>query len=145
MNAQEVAAQIASAFADTPPPGNDFTDISATMDDEGMVEYFQRTTWRGHRTYDLRCQSAALNFFTDRAYRYWLPAFMLAELEDPVEADVIAGSIAFSLETRKPVQLFTPNEWSAIAAFLSECARRYDYEDDRTFEDTARFLGLKSV
>jgi hypothetical protein len=127
---EAVRRQIESAFADTPYPGDGYDDISATrQDDEGIVDYFRGTTWRGHRVEDLRFHEAALAFFTDAAFRYWLPAFMLAELEDPETADVISSGIDFELarspKSRERLLLFTPAELDAIAAFLDLCERRY--------------------
>jgi len=62
-----VHAQIEEAFADTPAPGDGFDDISASMDDEGIVEYFRGTTWRGHRVQDLHYHDVALSLFTGKA------------------------------------------------------------------------------
>ena len=121
-------AQIEGAFADTPPPGDAFDDISATQWDEGIVDYFRGKTWHGHRVQDLRRHAAALSFFTHKAYRYWLPAFMLAELEHPVEADIIGESIAFDFTKSESAVArlgqFAPDELKAIAAFFDECAAR---------------------
>src|SRR5258705_7536511 len=131
MTEAELRAKIEAAFADTPPPGNDFNDISATQWDEGIVDYFRGTTWRGHRVIDLRHHEAALSFFTDKAFRYWLPAFMLAELENPEVADVIAEHIAYKFlpsEHGRPeerLRQFTPTELEAIAAFMDHCSREY--------------------
>ncbi len=132
MSKDEIIAQIEAAFANTPPPGSDFKDISATSWDEGIVGYFRGKTWRGHQVRDLRHNDAALSFFTEKAFRYWLPAFMLAELQSPEEADVIAEGITSSLingeSANLRLQQFTPVEFEAIVAFLDECARRYDDE-----------------
>jgi len=131
MPKDDVIAQIEAAFADTPAPSDGYDDISATKyNDEGIVDYFRGTTWRGHGVQDLRNHDCALSYFTDKAFRYWLPAFMIAELENPRVADVIAGGIAFHL-TRSDgadarLRQFAQDELEAIAAFLNECARRYD-------------------
>jgi hypothetical protein len=142
MPKEQVAAQIEAAFADTPAPGDDFDDISATQWDEGIAAYFKGTAWRGHRVQDLRQHEAALSFFTDKAFRYWLPAFMLAELDHPVEADVIAQGIAFHLTTPEGadarLRQFAQDELEAIAAFLNECAQRYDGTDYRDAERAVR-------
>jgi len=140
MPKEYVAAQIEAAFADTPSPGSEYDDISATKyDDEGIVDYFRGTSWRGHRVKDLRHHEAALSFFTDKAFRYWLPAFMLAELESPVEADIIAEGISFHLTEASGADArlreFAPDELKAIASFCDECAKRYD---DIRFRDAAR-------
>jgi hypothetical protein len=142
MPEEEVAAQIEAAFADTPAPGGEFDDISASMDDEGIVDYFRGTTWRGHRVQDLRYHEVALSLFTDKAFRYWLPAFMLAELSHPVEADVIAQGIAFHLTDSQfadaRLRQFAQDELGAIAAFLNECAQRYNGTDYQEAERAVR-------
>jgi hypothetical protein len=141
MAEEDVERQIETAFADTPSPGTAFEDISASMDDEGIVDYFRGRTWRGHRVTDLRYHDVALSLFTDKAFRYWLPAFMLAELDSPVEADVIADSIAFHLTDARfaaRLQQFTLGELAAIAAFLKECAQRYDDDAFRAAERAVR-------
>jgi hypothetical protein len=137
-----VHAQIEVAFADTPAPGEGFDDISASMDDEDIVDYFRGTTWRGHRVQDLRYHEVALALFTDKAFRYWLPAFMLAELDHPVEADVIASGIAFHLTDSQfadaRLRQFPRDELEAVAAFLNLCAQRYDGIDYRDAERAVR-------
>ena len=143
MPKDEVRRKIENAFADTPAPGREFGDISASYDDEGIVAYFRGRSWRGHRVEDLRRHDTALSLFTDKAFRYWLPAFMLAELEDPETADVIAESIAFHFSEfqgrDKRIEQFAQDELEAVAAFLEECARTSDstiYE--KTFQSAER-------
>ncbi|MFC4994841.1 DUF6714 family protein [Rubritalea tangerina] len=123
---------IKSAFKNTPYPGSEYSDISATRyDDEGVHQYFKNSDQFEHSVEDLRYHSCALSFFTDAAFRYWLPAFMLAELRDPEEADIIADTIAFSLYTsgaHQRISSFSDSELIAVKEFLFECTRRYDDE-----------------
>lgn len=135
MTPLELATLIETAFANTPSPGDAFDDISATRQDEGIVDYFRGTTWRDHDVCDLRRHSAALSFFTEAAFRYWLPAFMLASLEDDVEADVIPGSIEFKMREDATLRLFTLPERRAISAFLNEFAERFSSDE---FRETAK-------
>jgi len=139
MPRQDVASLIESAFGETPSPGERFEDISATKWDEGIVDYFRGTTWRGHAVRDLRYHSAALSFFTDRAFRYWLPAFMLGSLEDDETADIIPESIEFHMRDDQKLALFTPVELRAISAFLREFAARFF--DDPEFHAAAERIG----
>jgi len=131
MPKEDVIAQIEAAFQETPLPGDGYDDITVVKYwDEGIVDYFRGTSWRGHHVQDLRNHGCALSYFTDNAFRYWLPAFMIAELEYPVEADVIAEVIASGLvdATRAEERLrqFTRDELEAVAAFLDECVQRYE-------------------
>jgi hypothetical protein len=125
MNVRET---IVAAFANTPHPGDDNI-TSPKGNDEGTEEYFRGRTWRGHTPRDLRLHSSALSFFTPAAFRYFLPAFLLAEIDDPETADIIAESIAFhftrALGRDARLPLFSTQELAAIAAFFDECALRY--------------------
>ena len=64
----EVRRKIELAVATTPSPGDQFDDISATKQDEGIVDYFRGTTWQGHRVQDLRYHEAALSFLRMRLF-----------------------------------------------------------------------------
>ena len=148
----DVRVRITDAFAKTPYPGDE--NISApTYDDEGTHAYFRGRTWSGHTATILRHHSSSLSFFTADAFRYFLPAYMLAELDDPEEADVIAEYIAYDF-TRTPLNekrlgKFTEQELVAIKAFFDECARRYGHSPgyQQLFADASntvqRLLGQK--
>lgn len=102
-----LAEQIIKAFQDTPHPGNNFEDISATLRDEGIVDYFTGKPWQGHEVKDLHYHYDALSFFTPKAFRYFLPAFILADLSeegDGIFADFIAH--AFTLRDDATVQVY---------------------------------------
>lgn len=119
--------QILEAFAAAPRPSDDR--ISApTYDDEGTAEYFRGRTWHGHTAEQLRIHSSSLSFFTREAYRYFLPAYMLAELDEPETADVIAEHIAFDFERfhERDRPAFSAAELRAVCAFFEECSRRYE-------------------
>jgi hypothetical protein len=141
VSGMDLSGQIAEAFAATPATGTDFHDISATEQDEGIVEYFRGTTWRGHPVADLRRHCAAMSFFTGPAFRYWLPAFMLASLEDAKRAEVIPEYIASSMRRGERLSLFTDGELGAIAAFLRHLAYAYGSED---FRETAERVSVLS-
>ncbi len=124
-----VRQHITEAFCDVaPPPRGNITSCPCPECSE-IAQYFAGTTWQGHTPRNLRIHSAALSLLTPAAYRYWLPAFMLAEIDDPETADIIAEGMAYDFtesnlrETR--VSQFTQRELKAIAAFFDECVRRY--------------------
>jgi hypothetical protein len=123
MNAEhaEVRERIERAFAGTPRPAGEL--VATTYDDEGVSAYFAGKSWRGHPVSDLRLHEVALCFFTPEAFRYYLPAFMLASLEDPEVADVIPQSIIGALarrgeSSRLRVNAFSREEAGAVMAFL---------------------------
>ncbi len=109
-----LSEQIIIAFKDTPHPGNTFDDISATLRDEGIVDYFAGKPWQGHEIKDLHDHYDALSFFTPKAFRYYLPAFLFADLSvegKGIFSDFIAH--AFTLRDDATVQMYL-NEFSKV-------------------------------
>lgn len=131
----DVREQILAAFAETPRPRMKGISVE-TYDDEDTERFFKIKQWRSLRAKELREHSSALSFFTPEAFRYFLPAFMLAEIDDAETADIIAGSIAFHFNCghfageRKPKS--TAAELKAIDAFFELCCERYGdgYKDE---------------
>ncbi len=71
----------------------------------------------------LECMNLSLTFFSSPAFRYYLPAFMLASIRDPVRADVIDSGIIFHLERavtgeNDRLNAFSPQEREAVARFV---------------------------
>jgi hypothetical protein len=140
---ESLRSTITAAFATTPRPRG--TEISASTCPEGaeIAAYFRGKSWRGHTPRQLREVSAALSFFTPKAFRHYVAAYMLAELEDPETADVIAGSVQFNLSVSAGpagdlnAAALSPSEREAVAAFLRFCGRRYGNAD---FTQTAERL-----
>lgn len=102
MGAPEVEAIIRAAFAKTPMPKD--SKLVNTYDDEGAQEYFGGRCWDGHSVEDIRLQADAMSYFTPEAFRYYLPAFMLAELSDPEIADIV-GEYVVSIFGPQPQDL----------------------------------------
>ena len=116
-----VIRQIEEAWADVPYPGDENIFTPDSYDDEDIVNYFHSTTWRGHDPVALRAHSSAFTFFTPVAFHYWLPAFMIAAIENPDEADVILDYIPRSVSNqyaRERWLLFTETQRNAVAAYL---------------------------
>ena len=125
----DLRRQIVEAFASVPHPGDDHNDISLTKQDEGIVAYFRGTPRLGHSATTLRHHVVALSFFTPEALRYWLPAFMLAELDDPDEADTIVDTLigVFAGSSLWP---YSAAQLRAIELFVEEYVRRYGEDRD---------------
>ena len=128
-------SQIEAAFACVPYPGDD--NLTAQGDDEGVSEYFRGTSWQGHAIPMLRYHSNALSYFTAEAFHYYLPTFLLAELEDPNEADVIAENVVSnfspslgSLWLKHRIALFSKPQLAAIAAFFEYYGHEYGQGGD---------------
>jgi hypothetical protein len=121
MNAAEVIRSIEHAWRDVPYPGNRNIFTPDSYDDEDIVRYFGGTTWRGHDPTKLRAHSSAFMFFTPEAFHYWLPAFMIAALQSPTEADVILDHIPRSVSNKYAAcrwPLFSDIQRQAVATYL---------------------------
>ena len=117
----ELCQFIEAAFAEAPKPLGRVS--LPTYDDEGTNEYFARSEWRAHNAKDLRMHNSALSFFTPAAFRYYLPAFLLASIRRPGEVDVIPEGIVFHLQRdlagkRERLQELSPREREALARFV---------------------------
>jgi hypothetical protein len=109
---QELVAQIERAFADVPYPGDDHickgvTDEARRLGtEEASIEaVFRGRHWRDVPLESLSLFSATLSFLTPEAYRFYLPAYMLAVIRLSPEAmrriprsGDIEGSLLYSLE-----------------------------------------------
>jgi Leucine-rich repeat (LRR) protein len=130
-----IRAQIEAAWADATPPKGPLT---KTYDDEGVGEYFAGKTWRGHDPKALNYHAVALSFFQPEAFIYYLPAFLLAE----VDGNGPGGSIVFHLSPsnlnrewgakyRTTMAGFTPAQRAALVEYLYWYAGNSDgYDDD---------------
>ncbi len=121
MTAAEVVRSIEDAWRGVPYPGDDKIFHPDSYDDEDITNYFRGTSWRGHDTVKLRVHSSAFTFFAPEAFHYWLPAFLIAAIENPAEADVIVDYIPWSVSDRDAPQrwpLFSQVQRRAVADYL---------------------------
>ena len=80
-----LVAQIESAFAATPYPGDDRI-CDPSPGDEEVAEYaleFRGARWDRLHPEFLAYHDAAISFFTPEAFRYFLPAYLIADLRAP--------------------------------------------------------------
>jgi len=136
MNAPEIIQVIEDAWRKVPYPGDDKIFTPDSYDDEDIVNFFGGTTWRGHSPANLRCHSSAFTFFTPEAFHYWLPAFMIAAIQSPEEADVILEYIPWSLSNQyasKRWPLFSLDQRQAVAGYFRFQIERFgdNAEDER--------------
>jgi hypothetical protein len=133
MDPATVIAQIHEAWREVPYPGDDKIFTPDSYDDEDIGNYFAGTTWRGHSVVGLRSHSSAFSFFTAEAFHYWLPAFMIAAIESPEEADVLLESIAWSVRGREAPRrwlLFSHAQQQAVIAYLKFQIERFPETSD---------------
>lgn len=90
---EQLIVRIEQAFADVPYPGDDdLTDSSYGDEPEALRRSFSgRTDWRAsdaaflNRALDGR--GGALAFFSSRAFRFYLPAYLVADLRGQLDDD----------------------------------------------------------
>ena len=117
----EAIRLIEDAWRETPYPGDNRIVPPASHDFDGIEDYFRGTSWHGHSPVNLRCHSAAFSYFTPHAFHYWLPAFMIAAIQNPAEADVICKYIPRSLNNSYSLErlsLFSPEQKRSVVAYL---------------------------
>jgi len=124
----ELINKIESAFKNTPKP----TGILSRNSSNGSpANYFSGRSWKGHKTADLRQHLDAFYEFEPEAFCYYLPAFMLADITDPIDADIIGEAIVWFFTPRENerlidkeyinnrIALFSQQELAAIEAFIT--------------------------
>ena len=121
-------------------PGDENIFTPDSYDDENITEYFSGTTWQGHTIADLRSHCSAIStFFTPTAYHYWLPAYLIAAVEDPDELsqgiDSLISSISpecessfFYKEQQKRMSLLTNEQKLAIIEVIEYITLWYEDE-----------------
>lgn len=128
---RSLRTQIREAFADTPVPAGLLAPMPYYDGTEGTEEFFGKKWTSLDDVEFLRLHCDALFFFTDGAFRYYLPAFMLAVLDHPRTSDRIGSTVISTLTRsesedadsfRKRVDGFSIEQRCVIAQFISHLA-----------------------
>ncbi len=131
MDLVHLDTNIRKAFSNTPKPCGKLTDVGY---DEGAQMYFEGTDWQIHVAKGLRTQDAAMHYFTPEAFRYYLPAYMLAEINKPEDADILGeyvlnqlsdNSIVDEVKFRNRLSQFSTEERAAILEFIQYMKETY--------------------
>ena len=148
---QKLVESIEKAWANVQYPGDQNIFTPDSFDTDGITEYFSGTTWKGHSIAGLRSRCFALNtFFTPKAYHYWLPAYLIAAVEDPLELSQGAQCLVASVspgrgwDAEKKVALLTNDQKLAVKQvleYLIEVYRDPSYpEDTKDVENAITYL-----
>ncbi len=137
MSREQLIKDIEAVFGPLAYPSGPLTD---SCYDEGIAAFFSGKRWQELTIIELRRYSAALSFLQPEAFRYFLPAFMRAELIDPASADVIGQSIVYKFAEpeafwaatyEQRLALFSAAEKRVILEFLDYMQTTYgQFEDD---------------
>ena len=87
---ESLRSRIKRVFPRTPIPTAPIID---TYDDEGIIPAFLGRAWDSFTTQELRNHCAAISFLNTSAFLYYLPAFVVASIDDPEAADIIPDNL----------------------------------------------------
>lgn len=133
MPVADVRAAIASAFQAAPHPGDDALvsgDVSYDPEYRDVAQAFAGRHWRDLAPAFIREQRDALPLLSPAAFRFFLPAYLLACAQDEQDLDTAPLSVALNLTPPEPSDraslvffeertgAFTAAEASAICAYL---------------------------
>jgi hypothetical protein len=102
--------------------------------DEGTTKYFSGKSWKGLDVESLRLHESAMYIFTPEAHNYYLPAFMLASLKEPLKADIILDNLMFHFAEYKTefwwkrISMLTPEQCEVVGEFIIEIADEFDHK-----------------
>lgn len=111
-------AEIEHAFPEMPRPAQD----------PGNGEpLFNGASWRGHIAEDVRQRVPALKTIPAATFAYYLPAFMVASIEDPMEGDPIPAIIISEIPKRAAqVRALSPAQRRVLAKYVAAMAGDYE-------------------
>ena len=86
---EQVSQVISETFSETPYPGDRFiqgsTEGSEPFDE--VVPFEGKTSWAAIEPAFLDQRASALSFFSEGGFRFFLPAYLLADLQGKLELD----------------------------------------------------------
>lgn len=140
--AEELRRLIETAFAEGNYPGDTrlvYDNTGRHLECNEVAAAFRGKHWREVPLETLRRRADAIFFLTPEAYRFYLPAYLLAAVSHYDQADSIPDSVVFSLTPpsdsrdvenyRQTVEGLTASQRLAIRRFL-EFQKQHHEEND---------------
>ncbi len=128
--AAELKRVIEAAFKDIPYPGDhNITDEDYCLDDKEVADALRGRHWR-EVSVDYIAEHpflrSTLVFLNPAALRFYLPAFMIAIIDDYIEADVLSGFLLRELtpDSHKPSSEFV-EKFGSLTSEQSHAVRLY--------------------
>jgi hypothetical protein len=125
---ESMAQQIKQAFADTPYPGDDQI-VKPESDNQELMRAFRGRDWRALPVATLGYYYVDLPHLTPEAFRYYLPAFMIAVLLHYQNVGTLPVSLMHSLTPPDPDSLekymdkhTDPLKLTKVADFLNRAS-----------------------
>ena len=148
MEIQELKSLIRSAFADTEYPGGDNIAGCSRIgcdDCDPLAEHFKGTTWQQHNLQTL-AGYAGIGFFYPQALHYYLPAYMLAEIENCRLAEIHFSQSEEYQEYPDPLpnldisHCFLPSEHESIQQEREKFVALFSDEQRRAVTEYLKFI-----
>ena len=155
--AESIVEKIKCAWDGVPYPGDTNIFTPHSYDDEDITDYFRGTTWEGHAVKSLRRHSSAIStFFTPLAFHFWLPAYLIAAIEDPEELDSGLNSLISSLlperdnspsviEHQERIALLTNEQRRAVIATLEFIIQKWCSENEPMYDEKTALYYFHSI
>jgi hypothetical protein len=127
MALEQLRLDIVRAFAQTPYPGDEalvLGDASYDPEYREVAAAFRRQQWRQLSPAFIRRYRDVLPLLSAAAFRYFLPAYLLACTDEGSDLDTAPLNVASSLAARGPSEAaaFTPDEARAVIGYLELCS-----------------------
>jgi hypothetical protein len=131
-----VLAQIDTAFATVPRPGNDELLHPNCADDNDIMALYEVTDWHDLSDATVENEYAALSFLSPAGFRYFIPAYMSFTLRNPESGAAAVESTLWSLSPSSD-QHFTPSKFihfdaaqsTAVVSFLEAMAKYQEVDE----------------
>ncbi|MEA5514770.1 DUF6714 family protein [Nodularia sp. UHCC 0506] len=129
---ENLIREIEGAFSTSQYPRDDqlvYDNSGNHLECEEIARDFRGKDWKTIPLETLRYNADSLLFFTPQAYRFYLPAYLLASIQFYREADIITNNVVYSLTAPEEqgfemkrfllrVSFFSLTQKSAIRSFL---------------------------
>jgi len=141
-DAEQLQHEIEAAFANVQYPGDERLVYDASgyhLECNEVLAAFKGKHWKDVSLETLLYHSDGVYSFTPEAYRFYLPAYLLAGSLDYDRADMIPFTVVMSLipppdardltNYRLRMEGFTPGQRRVIKSFLEFLKRHYSMDD----------------
>lgn len=126
---EELVARICSAFGDAPRPGDDELLHPDCMDDCDILQFYGGVRWQDMTDEMVIYNYAAPTAFSAKAFRYYLPAFLIWTLRNPGSPEYAGEALLRALDPGTSAELLhdfrrshfdalDPDEVAVVREFL---------------------------
>ena len=113
----DLRREIESAFPLAPIPEAPFPPGRVEAE---VASYFAGRGWRAVEATVLRTQPRILERLSPEAFRYYIAAYLLASIEDPVDHDILPALVVAAVGSRgADARALSPAQRKAVARFLA--------------------------